>query len=745
MKILPAHNIPATGVWPAPWITRTGIAVATLLATLCIQLPTSATGMEATDASPSAIAAEPAMQTAQTVPDGVAGDASAVAGAFDRGLPIALLLVFLLGLALNLTPCVYPMLAVTVSIFGGQTDARASRVFGKALLYVLGIASMYSILGVAAALTGGLFGGLLQSRILLLSIGALFILLALSMFGLYELRVPDRVMARLGGAGGSGLAGIFLSGLLVGVFAAPCIGPPIIALLALVGQRSDPWFGFMVFFVLSLGLGLPYLILGTFSGLLRKMPRSGDWMLWVKKLFGIMLLGVAAFYASLALQPSLALFLISLIMAGGGLYLGFLEGSPAGKVFAWFKRLTGTAAIAGAAFLFAVGLRPALDWTEYADGPEPATGRAAVLYFSADWCIPCLELDRRTFTDARVIRELNRLDRFKVDLTRFDSPESRHIRQQFDIRGVPTMVFLDSRGQELAGSRLVGFVPARDMLDHLRQVRASMGNGQESMPAAAPDEADQPSQAMLVADVEWIQPGQPFNAGILFLIEDQWHVYWINPGDSGMEPIISWQLPEGFTAGEVEWPHPIRFDDPPFATFGYEEELLLARRIVPPPDLAAGVTVELSADLEWQVCKDICIVQLDRVSLKLETRDETPPPADKQPFFVRARESLPRRDPAWQFTVTAENEALLLTATPPPGVSPDIITRSGFFPSQPGFLRSGPYRWQREAEQARLSLVAEGPKPPDNVLRGVLVPPRPAVERHGLPRAITIEAPLPGP
>ncbi|MEX0993996.1 MAG: cytochrome c biogenesis protein CcdA, partial [Balneolaceae bacterium] len=246
--------------------------------------------------------------------------------------------IFLIGLALNLTPCVYPMLSVTVSLFGSK-EGEASTLghsFFMASIYVLGIVSMYSVLGVAAAYTGALFGSWLQSPWVLAGIGILILLLALSMFGLYELQPPSSWTQKLSGTQRKtgGVVGHFFSGLVVGIFAAPCIGPPIIALLAFVGSQGDPLFGFLLFFIMAFGLGFPYLILGTFSGLLSKLPKSGTWMVWVKKIFGVVLVGVALFYLALAFYPSYTLHAIIVTLLAGGIYLGFLERSGGGqKIF----------------------------------------------------------------------------------------------------------------------------------------------------------------------------------------------------------------------------------------------------------------------------------------------------------------------------------------------------------------------------------------------------------------------------
>src|SRR5204863_2129748 len=174
------------------------------------------------------------------------------------------------------------------------------------------------------------FGGVLQSPMVQIGIGLLLAVLSLSMFGLYEFQIPPQLLSRLGGTTATSVAGTFGSGLLVGVFAAPCVGPPVVALLAVVGAKGDPWFGFLSFFVLALGLGAPYLVLGTFSNLLQTLPRSGDWMEWVKKLFGVVLLAIAAFYVLLGVAPGLVAWVVPVALVAGGGYLGFIV-SRAGR------------------------------------------------------------------------------------------------------------------------------------------------------------------------------------------------------------------------------------------------------------------------------------------------------------------------------------------------------------------------------------------------------------------------------
>ena len=392
----------------------------------------------------------------------------------EQGTFAAFLAIFLVGLALNLTPCVYPMMSVTVSLFGSQTETNTARVFLKALIYVIGIATMYTVLGVSAALSGGLFGSWLQSPWVLGGIGALLIGLALSSFGLYQIQMPYWLTSRLGGTTGTGLISLYISGLVVGVFAAPCIGPPVIALLTLVSSKADPVFGFWVFFTLSLGLGFPYLILGTFSGMIKKIPRSGAWLVWVERMFGVILTAAGLFYVSLAFLPKYSAFVIPLALLGGGIYLGFVE--PSGKEKKGFRRIKWAFGIVAVGFglVFANALRePGIRWEPFAESKIEAArsvGQPVMMDFYADWCIPCLELDRKTFTDVRVIDATKEFVRLKVDLTHFDSPESEALRKKFNIAGVPTIVFLDGKGEEVVSSRVVGYLPAQEFIEKTKAV-----------------------------------------------------------------------------------------------------------------------------------------------------------------------------------------------------------------------------------------------------------------------------------
>jgi len=387
--------------------------------------------------------------------------------------------IFLIGLALNLTPCVYPMLSVTVSLFGNSSDSgsKLSSSFFMAFVYVMGIVFMYSVLGVAAAFTGALFGSWLQSPIVLAGIGILIFGLALSMFGLYELQPPSSWMQSLSGTQRKtgGVLGHFFSGLVVGVFAAPCIGPPIIALLAFVGSQGDPLFGFTIFFVMAFGLGFPYLILGTFSGLLSKMPKSGTWMVWVKKIFGVVLVGVALFYLALAFFPGYSFHVIIATVIIGGIYLGFLESSGRGvKTFTRIKWGVGSAMLILGVMMLINLQKEGVEWEPYTQetyAEAIENNQPVMMDFYADWCIPCLELDRSTFVDESVIEATQNFRRFKVDMTNYESETSQQLRETFEVAGVPTIVFIGPDGKEIEEARVVGFLNASRFMERVNMLR----------------------------------------------------------------------------------------------------------------------------------------------------------------------------------------------------------------------------------------------------------------------------------
>lgn len=214
----------------------------------------------------------------------------------DSGLLAALLLVFLAGILSSLTPCVYPLIPITVGIFGARQADSRGKAFALSFVYVLGIAVTYSVLGVAAASLGTVFGGAMQSPWVLGAIAALFVALGLSSLGLFEFRLPGNLQTKLSQAGSAGWAGAFLMGLVAGIIAAPCVGPIVAGILLYVAQQQDPVLGWILLMTFAFGMGQLFLVLGTFSSLLNKLPNAGSWMEGVKTVFGVIFLAMAFYY-----------------------------------------------------------------------------------------------------------------------------------------------------------------------------------------------------------------------------------------------------------------------------------------------------------------------------------------------------------------------------------------------------------------------------------------------------------------
>jgi thiol:disulfide interchange protein DsbD len=399
-----------------------------------------------------------------------------------------LLGIFAGGMALNLTPCVYPLIPITVSYFGGQASlgrGAQGRLVGLGLCYMLGLAATNSALGVAAALSGGLMGAMLQSPAVLIGVAGVLVLFATSLFGLWEMRLPGG-LTQAAARSYKGYFGSLFMGLTLGVVAAPCIGPFVLGLLTWVASMGSPWLGFVIFFTLSLGLGLPLFLLAMFSGQIERLPRSGGWMIWVRYLMGWVLVGMAAHFLRPLLPGAGGVFALATVALAAGVHLGWIDQNRAGfRAFSWIKSGVGMGAVALASFLIlSWALRgPGVDWKPYShEAVQEAQrlGKPVIIDFHATWCTPCRELEEVTFHDAAVVELAgNEFLMVKVDVTHGGNPLHEQLLRQYEVKGVPTVVLLDGSGKERPDLRLVDFMPPDQFLTRMVEVRGGESPGKE--------------------------------------------------------------------------------------------------------------------------------------------------------------------------------------------------------------------------------------------------------------------------
>ena len=403
--------------------------------------------------------------------EGLGGGELRAKQVIERGILYAVAAFFLFGLALNLTPCVYPVIPMTVSFFIGQGERKKRDMFVLASSYVVGIALIFSILGLISGLAGRQWGFLFQNPWFVIFITIIILSMAASMFGVFEITVPSSLMTKLGKSR-QGAIGSFIMGLTVGVVIAPCAAGIIIGLVGIVARLGIVAKGALLFFVMGLGLGLPYLFLAMFSGYMNRLPKSGMWMVWIRKLFGLLLIGVAIYFLlpqakQISDQQGLYLGVLGIF---GGLLLGFLErGEGYPRSFKIIRGIIGCLLIFSGALLVNAALQPeppAIDWVYYRGQSIEQLqdkNRPLLIDFYADWCAACKELDRKTFRDKKVVETAMEFVMLRVDCT---SPDNKctALTQKFRVSGLPTVVFINNKGEEIHGLRAIGFLGPAEML-----------------------------------------------------------------------------------------------------------------------------------------------------------------------------------------------------------------------------------------------------------------------------------------
>jgi len=386
------------------------------------------------------------------VPDS-GGYEARFARAAKENIPLALALAFLFGLLSSLTPCVYPVIPITVAYIGSRSEGKPRRYgFFLSLAFVLGLALVYATLGAVSAGFGFAFGSLTQNRWVGLGVALLFLVLALSMFNLYEVRTPASLTTRLErgkqAGRGHGFWGALFIGAVSGLVASPCIGPLVLAILVVVAATGSVLLGFLYLFVFALGMGVLFVVIGTFSGILSSLPKSGGWMDGVRVLFGALILGASFYFAGLYLPRKVFVGTALLVLWGVALFLLF---GARRHFFSVPLRVTGILLAAAALALVLLGLPAPPERS--AEGPwlpalQPAVARARtegkplLLDFRADWCVACVELEKETWPDPKVQEALKTLVPVRLDMTE-NSESNRATQRGFGVKGLPTVILLE--------------------------------------------------------------------------------------------------------------------------------------------------------------------------------------------------------------------------------------------------------------------------------------------------------------
>lgn len=399
--------------------------------------------------------------------------------ALEKGPLYAGLAALFGGFLVSLTPCVYPMIAITVSVFGAHEARSRWQAAALSTVFVLGIAAMFTPLGVVAGLTGSAFGTALASKWVVFAIATLFLALSASLFGAFEFVLPENLMQRLSAVGGVGYGGAFLLGLVSGIVAAPCTGPVLTGILLWIGKTQSATLGAAALFAFSLGLGVPFWLVGTFAV---NLPKSGRWMVYIKSIFGIVMAIAALYYlrnpfpvlvAPVQTTTTFALLCLGAIAVGlvlGAVHLGFDDPRPSAKIR---KGLGILATVAGGFLLvgWAQAPRGEFHWIHSEEeGRQAAVAqkKPVLIDFTATWCGACQELAKHTFTDPRVRAEAERFITIKVDATNDEDPKVEAIMKRYKVAGLPTVVLLDPQGNEK--HRFVDFVKADDFYEVIRKV-----------------------------------------------------------------------------------------------------------------------------------------------------------------------------------------------------------------------------------------------------------------------------------
>lgn len=430
--------------------------------------------------------------------DNVGGPVSSL---LSEGGVLLLLGSFLLfGLALAFTPCVFPMYPILAGVLAGLGESLSPRRgFLLSSVYVLAMASAFGLLGIAAAWSGANLQIALQSPVAILAVSTLFVALALSMFGLYDLRLPSRLVNAIGGKGTNARGNVqsaALLGLTSALIVGPCVTAPLAGALLYIGQSGDVTLGAAALFALGIGKGIPLIIFGTFGA--TALPKAGVWMATVKRAFGLVFLATAVWLISRIIPDHYGLALWALLLIGASVYLGAFD-TLAADAPGRQRAAKAAGLIAGVyGFLLAVGaaagsgdpLRPLAPLMQRSIPTEvqafarvlnsddmnrriaTADGRPSLVYFTADWCVTCAIIERNVLPNPAIRERLAGFNLIKADVTN-NGTEQQQLMQSLRVVGPPTVILTDADGREVSGSRLVGDVTVDSLLAATGKVKSS--------------------------------------------------------------------------------------------------------------------------------------------------------------------------------------------------------------------------------------------------------------------------------
>lgn len=408
---------------------------------------------------------------------------------------------FGLGLLLAFTPCVFPMIPILSSIIVGEgKDITTRRAFILSLVYVLAMSLTYTVAGLLTGLLGANLQTMLQNPWVISSFSALFVVLSLSMFGLYELQLPQGIQDRLHRIShnqtGGKLAGVALMGLLSGLIVGPCLAPPLAGALVFIGQQGDPLLGASALFSLSMGMGIPLLVIGTSAGSL--LPKAGPWMDGIKSVFGVLMIALAIWLLERIIPGWVALLLWGSLLIVSAVYLGALN-SLSMVSTGWEKLLKGFGLIIlvyGSLLIVGSASGSQNVWQPLTALTSPSfnTGenqhgvkfiqidnlteleqqlsrstRPVMLDLYADWCTECKTMEMTTFKDPAVVAALANTTTLQLDMTD-NTAEHKALLKKFSIFGPPTILFFDSQGDEYSQYRLIGGLDAQDFSQHIANI-----------------------------------------------------------------------------------------------------------------------------------------------------------------------------------------------------------------------------------------------------------------------------------